>query len=262
MMQVFTLLGASFSLVMLLMLACWIVYLFQNRASVVDVGWGLGFILAAWIYFVLGSGDFLKMLVMTSMATIWAGRLSYHLWQRYRGSKQEDPRYQDILDKWDPDSARLFYLMLFIFQGVLVVILSLPFFLVSLGSEAEWSQLEVWAIVIWLIGVGGETLADRQLADFRKDVANQGNVCRRGLWHYSRHPNYFFEAIVWVGFALFALPAAWGWLALTAPVLMLILLCKVSGIPLTEAQGLRSKGELYRDYQRTTSIFIPWFPKK
>lgn len=262
MMQVFNLVGASFTVVMLLMLCCWLVYLVQRRANIVDVAWGLGFVVSAWMYFILGTGNFLKMLVMAGMVTIWGGRLACHLWKRYRSNIKEDPRYQGVLEQWDPDSARLFYLMLFIFQGVLVVILSLPFFLVARGSHAPWMQVEVWGIVLWLIGIGGETVADNQLAEFQKDPANQGKVCQKGLWYYSRHPNYFFECVLWFGYALFALPADWGWLAFISPILMLLLIFKISGIPLTEAQAVRSKGDLYREYQRTTSVFVPWFPKK
>jgi steroid 5-alpha reductase family enzyme len=262
MMHLFNLFGASFTLVMVLMVAFWVVYLFQRRGGIVDIAWGLAFILTAWAYFFLGTGNFLKMATMTAMVTLWAGRLSYHIYSRYRRSRSDDPRYVELLEKWDPDSARLYFLMMFIFQGVLVVILSIPFLLVSLGSDAYWSRFEAWGIAIWAIGLFGESLADKQLDAFKRDPANKGNVCQTGLWRYSRHPNYFFEAVVWFGFAIFALPSDWGWLAMISPLLMLVLLCKVSGIPLAEAQSLRSKGELYRDYQRTTSAFVPWFPKK
>ena len=262
MMQVFNLLGASFTLVMLLMVGCWIIYLFKRRAGVIDIGRNVGFILTVWAYFILGNGNWLKMLAISVMVTIWAGRLSYHLYQRYISAPSEDPRYKDLLEKWDPDSSLLFFLMLSIFQGLLVVILSLPFLLVSMGSNEQWTQGEAWGIILWLAGIAGEALADKQLFDFQKNPANKGNVCQHGLWRFSRHPNYFFEAIVWFGFAFFALPSDFGWIAMTAPILMLLLLCKISGIPLAEGQALRAKGELYRDYQRTTSAFVPWFPKK
>jgi len=261
MLHIFTLLGASFTLVMALMLIFWLIYLFQRRACVIDIGWSLGFIVAAWSYLILGNGDLWKMLVMTAMVTIWAGRLTMHLFRRYRADGREDPRYQDVLSKWDPDSATLFFLMLSIFQGVLIVVLSIPFFLVSIGSNDIWTQSEAVGVILWLIGVGGETLADRQLEAFHKESVDKDAVYKKGLWRFSRHPNYFFESITWFGFAIFAFSSSAGWLALISPILIMVLLFKVSGIPLTEMHALRTRGEAYREYQRTTSVFVPWFPK-
>lgn len=261
MLEIFTLFGASFTTVMLLMLICWFIFLFQRKANIVDVAWGIGFILAAVMYMILGvGGDFFKIIVMTSMVSIWGIRLSYHLLQRYRSQAEGDPRYEFVFERWNKQPNSLMYLMLFIFQGVMIVILSLPFFLVSRGSHSTWTQIEIWGIVVWLVGVAGETLADKQLADFKKEPLNHSAVYQKGLWRFSRHPNYFFEAFVWIGYAMFAWPSNGGWLAISAPVLMLFMIFRVSGIPLTEAQALRSKGELYREYQRTTSTFFPWFP--
>lgn len=257
----FTMLGASFTLILLLMLGLWVVYYFQRNAGIVDIGWGVGFILAAWSYFFLGTGDFLKMLVISIMATIWAGRLTWHIFMRYT-SDVEDPRYKTIRLKWGGDSTNLLFLMMFIFQGVLVVIISLPYFLVGFGSYPEWTKWEFIGIAVWLLGVIGEGYADAQLAAFNKDPANAGKVCRQGLWRLSRHPNYFFETVVWVGFFLFALPSDGGWLGIVSPVVILFLLLKVSGVPLAEAQSIQSKGDAYKEYQECTSIFIPWFPKK
>jgi steroid 5-alpha reductase family enzyme len=115
---------------------------------------------------------------------------------------------------------------------------------------------------VWLVAILGESLADRQLAAFKADPSNRGKVCSAGLWKFSRHPNYFFEWLVWVALFLFALPAPWGWTTIFAPALMLFFLLRVTGIPYTEQQSLRSRGEAYRSYQRTTSAFVPWFPKR
>lgn len=259
MMHIFNMLGASFSLVFLLMIGLWVVYLFQRNAGIVDIGWSVGFLITAWSYFFLGNGDFLKMSVMTLMATIWAARLTSYLFSRFR-SDNEDARYTYMREQWGGGSKNLLFLMIFIFQGVLVVALSMPFFLVSYGSHSEWSWWEFWGIVIWFLGVAGESFADSQLALFNKDPNNKEKVCKNGLWRFSRHPNYFFESVVWIGFFLFAVPSDWGWLSIISPSIILLLLLKGSGIPATEAQSLRSKGDLYRDYQRTTSAFIPWFP--
>ena len=111
------------------------------------------------------------------------------------------------------------------------------------------------------MALAGEALADRPLEWFKKDPKNRGRVCQVGLWRYSRHPNYFFEWLAWMAFALFALPSPLGFLSLACPALMLWFLLKVTGIPATEAQALRSKGEAYREYQQSTSAFFPWRPK-
>jgi steroid 5-alpha reductase family enzyme len=116
----------------------------------------------------------------------------------------------------------------------------------------------VSAVLIWVFAVAGETLADAQLARFRTTPGNQGLVCREGLWRYSRHPNYFFEWLHWFSYVALASGAAISWLG---PVLMYVFLRWLSGIPHTEAQALRTRGELYRTYQRTTPMLIPWFPR-
>ena len=261
MLALFTLLGAGLFLVLALMLALWIVYLFKRNAGIVDIGWAIGFILCAWAYLILGYGDPLKKWVITLMVTIWAVRLSWYIYQRYIKNEEEDSRYREIRQSWGGDPTNILFLLMFLLQGVLVIVISLPFLIVSLGSLPGWSNWEIGGCILWFIGVLGETVADSQLSTFRNNPENKGKVCQSGLWRFSRHPNYFFESIVWIGLFLFAYPAPWGLFAIISPLLMLALLLKVSGIPLAEAQALRTKGDLYRDYQRTTNIFIPWFPK-
>lgn len=260
MLDALIMLGGSFTFVLLLMVALWVIYLFQHNAGIVDIGWGVSFLITAWVYFFLGSADLLKRLIMTGMVTIWAGRLVTHLFLRYVPEK-EDPRYVRIREKWGGDQNKILFLMLFIFQGVLAVLLSLPFFLVDWGATPEWSKWELIGMIVWGIGVLGEAAADAQLATFMKNPENKSKVCREGLWRFSRHPNYFFEWVVWIGFFFFALPSYGGGFAIISPIIILLLLTKVSGIPLTEEESLASKGELYREYQQTTSAFIPWFPK-
>lgn len=259
--EAFMMFGASFSLITLLMLALWGVYLFQRNAGIVDFGWVLSLLIAAWSYFFFGHGNLLKMILITSMATIWACRLFFHMYKRYESSK-EDPRYTHLREKWGGDPNDMLFLMLFVFQGVLAVLVSLPFFIVGFGSTSEWSKWEFIGIVIWWIGVVGEAYADKQLEAFHKNPENKDKVLQEGLWRFSRHPNYFFEFLVWVGFFLFALPTYGGFFAILSPIIMLILLTKVSGVPLTEEHSLLDKGDLYREYQRTTSAFFPWFPRK
>ncbi len=121
--------------------------------------------------------------------------------------------------------------------------------------------LEFAGAALWLIAISGEALADAQLAAFKRRASNKGRVCDAGLWRYSRHPNYFFEWLIWVAYFVFALGSPWGWVAIVGPASILYLLLRVTGIPMTEEQSIRSRGDAYRRYQQTTSAFIPWFPK-
>ena len=139
---------------------------------------------------------------------------------------------------------------------------ALPFLLMAANPSPTLHPVQWFGVALFVVAKFGETTADRQLARFRADPANKGTTCRQGLWRYSRHPNYFFEWLVWCAFAALAWPAPHGAWALVMPALMYVLVTRVSGIPYTEAQALRSRGEDYRRYQRTTSALIPWFPKE
>ncbi len=145
--------------------------------------------------------------------------------------------------------------------ATMATLLGVAFFVVCLNPAPQIHPLEIGGVVLWLLALTGESLADAQLAAFKRDPTSKGRVCDVGLWHYSRHPNYFFEWLIWVAYFLFALGSPYGWVAVIGPASMLYLLLRVTGIPLTEQQSLRSKGDAYRRYQQTTSAFIPWFPK-
>ena len=146
-------------------------------------------------------------------------------------------------------------------QAGLAVLLSAPFLIAALDPQ-PLSAVEYTAAGLWLAALAGELEADRQLTGFKADPANRGRVCDAGLWRYSRHPNYFFEWIIWVAFSLFAITSPWGAIGLVSPSLILYFLLRVTGIPATEAQAVRSKGDASRHYQETTSAFVPWWPKR
>ena len=196
---------------------------------------------------------------MTAMVTVWGGRLGWHLFLRYIKTP-EDPRYAKMREGWGGDSSGMLFLMMFLFQGILVVFIATPIILVNGWATPEWTWWEFAGIAFWAIGVSGESYADEQLRSFKADPSNEGKICDQGLWKCSRHPNYFFEFIVWVGFFLFAYPNPAGLLAIVAPIAMYFLLVKGSGIPLSEAQSLKRHGEEYRAYQERTSAFFPWLP--
>ena len=255
----FEMLGASFFLVLGLMSILWVIYYFKKNAGIVDIGWALGFVLSVWAYLFIGEGYRPKKWLITLMVTAWGIRLAWHLYQRFMLSG-EDPRYQEIRKSWGTQNTDFKFFVMFIFQGVLVVLLSLPFIIIAGDSEPGFYAVELLGLLVWFVGLLGETYADQQLHYFKANPENKGKVCKEGLWRYSRHPNYFFEFIVWVGYYLFALGTSAGWIAIISPAIMLGLLLKVSGIPLTEAEAIKTKGSEYEDYIKTTSAFIPWFP--
>jgi steroid 5-alpha reductase family enzyme len=244
-----------------MMLVLWIIHLLIKNAAIVDVGWAAGLALLAIYYANAGPGYSARRYAIATMVGLWGLRLaSYLLFARVIGQPEEG-RYVQLRKEWKTNLP-LRFLFFFEFQALLDVALSLPFLLACLDSRAPLGFLEKLGGAIWIVGILGEALADAQLNKFKKDPANKGKLCRAGLWNYSRHPNYFFEWLIWVGYATFAIASPWGWLGLLSPALILYFLLGVTGIPATEEQALRSRGDQYREYQKTTSAFVPWFPKK
>jgi steroid 5-alpha reductase family enzyme len=232
------------------------------NAAWVDVGWAAGLGVLALLYAGLGPAPWPRRLLLAVLAGVWSFRLASHLYRdRVAGGREEDKRYGGLRADWG-EKAPTWFLFMFLGQGLLDVVLAVPFLLIAFNPDASLSGVEWAGAALWLLAVAGESLADRQLTAFKSDPANRGRVCKAGLWRYSRHPNYFFELMIWVSYAVIAVPAPWGLLAWISPAIMLFLLTRVSGIPLTERYSLESRGEAYRQYQRETSALIPWFPKK
>jgi len=232
-----------------------------DNYGIVDIAWSAGFAPVAVFYAVLADGAPTRRILIATMAVLWSARLAWHLGRRVLGHHPiEDGRYQQLRRDW----AANFGVKMFKFfqaQALLLVALSIPFLLAARNPNPSLHPLEYAGLILWLVALTGETLADAQLATFKREPVNKGRVCDHGLWRYSRHPNYFFEWLIWVAFALFALASPWGWAALACPALMLFFLLKVTGIGYTESQLLRTKGEAFRAYQRRTSAFVPWLPK-
>jgi len=252
--------GTGFVLMIALMSLLWLIYFFRRNASIVDIGWALGFVILATTYAVMGDGYFWRKWTFAAMGIIWAGRLGVYLLSRFK-SEDEDPRYKVLLSGLQGNLSLKVYFM-FLFQGLLVMLLSAPFLLVSVERSGGFGTLEIAGIIIWALALWGETTADSQLAQFKRYPGNKDRVCQEGWWFYSRHPNYFFEWLIWIGFFVFSLSVSYGFLMVYCPLLMLYLLLKVSGIPLTEELALSRKGEAYRQYQLTTSSFIPWLKSR
>ncbi|HLZ93258.1 MAG TPA: DUF1295 domain-containing protein [Candidatus Acidoferrum sp.] len=244
-----------------LMLALWLIHLSIRNAAIVDVGWAAGLAMLAIFYALLGPGYFARKWAIAAMAGFWGLRLAIYLFLSRVAGKREEGRYVQLRKEWKTHLP-LRFLFFFEFQAVLTVVLSIPFLLACLNPAAPLRKLEKIGAAIWLVSICGEAISDYQLNRFRQNPANRGKTYRRGLWGYSRHPNYFFEWMIWVGYAVFALGSPWGWLGLVSPALMLYFLLGTTGIAANEAQALRTRGVEYRAYQRTTSTFIPWFRKK
>ncbi len=229
-----------------------------DNYGVVDVAWAYAVGLVAVFAAATGEGWGPRRWLVAAAALVWSLRLGTHLWRRVASHHPvEDRRYQLLREAWrDRFAATMFGF--FQLQALSVVVLGLPFLLAVRNPAVGFHGLELLGAAVWLIALAGEALADAQLAAFKRDPANRGAVCTNGLWGWSRHPNYFFEWLVWVGFALLAWPAPWGWVGVIAPAGILFLLLRVTGIPATEEAALRSKGEAYRRYQESTRVFIPW----
>ncbi len=228
-----------------------------DNYAAVDIVWPLQFPGYAAVYAVLLEGTALRMLLFTALIAAWSLRLATHLYKRIRRDHpREDPRYSALRESWKPRFGPRMYLF-FVFQGLAGWLLATPFVLPASNIDPAIGMWELLGIAVGLASVAGQASADRTLWRFKEVPSNRGQVCRNGLWAYSRHPNYFFEWLIWMAIATFAAGSPYGWLAFFSPVLMLYLLLKVTGVPPAEERALRTKGELYRNYRRTTNSFFP-----
>ncbi len=248
-----------FILCALSMIVLWMVYLKTDTATWVDVGWSFNFTLVVLYLMIANVSYSPSALGLAFMYLFWSLRLSGHILARLTADG-EDPRYENLKVKW-ADTVKFKFLGFFLFQALLNLVFSLPLFVLWSDTGAEFDGLRKVAALMWAVSIWGEGRADRQLERFKREPKNERRTCREGFWKFSRHPNYFFEWMVWVSFALFALCSPMGWVALVCPALMLFFLFKVTGIPVTEAQALKTRGKDYEKYQDSTSAFFPWFPK-
>jgi steroid 5-alpha reductase family enzyme len=244
----------------LAMAAVWAVQRATRNAGIVDLAWSAGIGVAALAAGVLAEGAVARRALVAALGAAWGFRLALYLWRRTAGAP-EDGRYQALrAQHGDRIDAWLFGF--FQFQAVTIPLFALPMFVALRRPGAALDLQDAAGVVVWLLAVGGESLADAQLARFRSDPANKGRTCRSGLWRYSRHPNYFFEWLHWFAYVVIGVGApSWG-LTFLGPALMLLFLYKVTGIPTTEQRALQTRGEDYRRYQQETSAFVPWFPRR
>ncbi len=242
-----------------LMLLVWLLHLPLKNAALVDVAWPLGIMITSLLYSWQGNSVLSRRMLLGSMVSIWALRLSlYLLFARVTG-KPEEGRYQTLRAEYGK-AAPWRFLLFFQMQAISCVVLALPMFFASVSPLENLTKLEEFAALLWILAMCGEIMSDWQLARFKGDKRNAGRVCREGFWAWSRHPNYFFEWLIWVSYALFALPSPWGFLGLLSPALIYYFVNHVTGIPPTEKQALASRGEAYAKYQREVSAFFPLPP--
>ena len=232
----------------------------RNNAGIVDVLWAVGLAVSAVLNGIFGSGAAAPRVLVATLGGIWGVRLAGHLWIRMR-IEPEDGRYQAAARwGWGQGQGQLKWFGLFQFQALLIALFSIPFAAAAANPATHIVWLAI-ALGVWNVSVLGESRADHQLAQFRSIPANRGKTCRAGLWRYSRHPNYFFEWLHWFSYVALSVGAHPIWTCLYGPVVMYVFLRWISGVPYTEAQAVRTRGEDYRQYQRTTSVLIPWWPR-
>ncbi|KKN21553.1 hypothetical protein LCGC14_0924180 [marine sediment metagenome] len=249
------------SALLIAMIAMYFAWLYEgktNNAGVVDVIWSALMVTLPILYAWQMDGSLLIRILAASLMSLWYLRLFLHLSSRVF-SEPEDGRYRYLREYWG-EKAHRNHFFFFLFQAVLAWSFTLPIWWLSQAESFSTGFL----ILSYLLAIGafiGVYIADKQLAEFRNDPENKGKVCERGLWYYSRHPNYFFEWLHWFAYPLMAVGMTGGFWLWLMPLIMLGFLYFITGIPYTEQQAIRSRGDAYRHYQHTTSAFIPWRKK-
>lgn len=258
----------------------------RDNYGVVDVGWGVVIPVIAWTYFCVSASPSIQKYLVTGMLTLWGIRLAFYILRtRILPGHPEDRRYNAFRADYGTAVHRKFFTNVFLFQGALALLLTAPYLVVyrgdpvsqglgtdvlgevetggifgiPIGNFSDIGFLSAVGVIAFIVGLAGETIADAQLSRFVHNPQNRGQVCQVGLWKYSRHPNYFFEWVIWMGVSLVA--ADTHWLGILPGVFMYLLLVHGTGVPFAERSSLQSKGDLFREYQKTTNAFFPWFPK-
>lgn len=234
----------------------------DKRDDFADVAWGALFIAIAVCSYGMHQPEKFVMapaLVVLALVIVWGARLVVHVGARFARSRQEDGRYVAMRSRWTGNVARNSYTRVFLLQGLLALIISSPVIFVTTSLP----DFSVWVYIgagVWVLGFLCEAIADRQLRRFVKNPAHKGKLMTGGLWHYSRHPNYFGELVQWWGLGIIALSVPWGWVSWLGPLLLTVLIVKVSGVPLAEARAANKPG--WNEYKIRTSVLVPLLPKK
>ncbi len=229
-----------------------------KRNDLADTAWGLGFVLVAAVALIKSGGDNGRMVLAFILVLLWGLRLAIHIFTRNRG-KSEDSRYREWREQWGKAWLVQSYFKVFIFQGFLLLAVIAPVYFIAANPFSGWSWLDLSGFIFWLVGFYFEAMGDWQLRRFTADPANRGKVMDRGLWRYSRHPNYFGEVLMWWGIFIMSLSLPDAWPGLIGPALITYLILFISGIPLLEKRYANDPA--YGGYKKRTSVFFPWPPK-
>ena len=245
--------------IMIYMTGCFVIAQAGRRNDVADVAWGTGFIVTAITALVLSESISQRGMLAMILVVLWGVRLAVHIYMRNRG-KPEDRRYRKWREEWGRHAVIRAYLQLFLFQGLLMIIISLPVTFIILFGQEPVGLLDILGLFIWVTGFFFETVGDYQLLTYKRDPASKGKIMTKGLWSYTRHPNYFGEVTLWWGIYIIALSVPQGWATILGPLTITFLILKVSGIPLLE-EKYKDNPE-FQAYKRRTSAFFPLPPGK
>ena len=251
---------ASAVAIVVLMLGTWVISVIVKNASIVDVVWGLGFVVVAWTVRIAVDGNDARQWLLTAMVSVWGLRLAGYLFWRNH-AKGEDFRYRAMRRHYGERFWLISLGTVFGLQGVLMWLVSLPVQLGQADATPGVGAIAIAGVVVWAIGLFFEAVGDTQLARFKADPANKGRIMDRGLWRYTRHPNYFGDACVWWGIAVVAAETGSGAWGLIGAAVMTVLLRRVSGVTLLE-KALTRRRPGYDEYVARTSPFFPRPPKR
>ena len=259
--MMFTVLLQGFLLLISLLTLLWIVSVIIKDASIVDIFWGMTFVVTNSYYFFATTDFYTRKMILLVLVTVWGLRLSLFLASRNIG-KGEDFRYQEFRKKYGPDRYWWFsFFQVYLLQGVLSILVSITLLGTQFNTQnSDLNWLDILGIIVWLIGFVFESGGDYQLTKFKKNPDNKGKVLNTGFWKYTRHPNYFGDSAVWWAYAIFSIAAGSYW-TIIGSILMTALIIKVSGVALLE-KSLKDKKPEYMEYIKKTNSFLPWFPKK
>jgi len=236
-----------------------ILSLIKKRNDIADIAWGIGFVMLAWLSFFLSEGVDIRQIIVCALVTVWGVRLAAHIYMRNKG-KKEDYRYL----AWRKEWGKLFYirsyLQVYLLQGILLYIIVLPVLLINKDIGGDLVILDFIGIFVWCVGFFFEVVGDAQLAKFLKNKKNKGKLMTEGLWAYTRHPNYFGESFLWWGVFLIAFSATNLLWLIVSPLLITLLVLKISGVPILEKK--MEKHPDFEEYKRRVSVFVPLPPKK
>ncbi len=236
------------------MTAWFVISLIVKRNDVADIAWGLGFVLLAWTSFFLSSSNDLRSLIVCLMVSVWGIRLATHVYLRNKG-KEEDYRYNAWRKSWGKWFYIRSYLQVYFLQGVLLFIIVSPVLLINRGRGGEIGWIDLLGFLIWAIGFFFEVVGDAQLTKFIRDKSNKGKLMMSGLWRYTRHPNYFGEVSLWWGIWIISISTTFGLWAFASPLMITILILRISGIPLLEKK--MEEHPDFAQYKKRVSAFFP-----